>query len=295
MSSQLKIVLSTKGDLTEKRVSFTPSMVFINNKSSTIFFPPTVKITSELIKRAVPQAGKELDVFTSRVYFTQFMRYATSRRRFKPISLAKAEEDGIVESNFNFFKDIFFKRNNRIFVGSRGYSIISSKIDLSKSKIPKDSNNLTFKMHVDLNIIDSRNDTFVNRTRLSCKDKRANINEQWEAFFGQPFFDDGLPRNKTLDQQAPAMFTNDQGLAKGRAPKKFKKLAPMVPYAQPGFNPYQPQLPVRGYPNPQQNPFYPIANAKPIANQSTQTGGRKRKTRSRKKKNNRTRKLHANA
>ena len=38
MSSQLKIVLSTKGDLTEKNVSFTPNMVFVKNKSSTIFF-----------------------------------------------------------------------------------------------------------------------------------------------------------------------------------------------------------------------------------------------------------------
>ena len=34
-------------------------------------------------------------------------------------------------------------------------------------------------MHVNLNIIDSRNDTFVNRTRLSCKDKRA-VNDQWK-------------------------------------------------------------------------------------------------------------------
>ena len=291
MSSQLKIVLSTTGDLTEKNVSFTPSMVFVNNKSTSIFFPPTVKITSSLIRRAVPQAGKEIDVFTSRVYFTQFMKYATSKRRFKPISLAKAEEDGVVQSNFNFFKDIFFKRNNRIFIGSRGYSIISSKIDLSKSNIPKDSNNLTFKMHVNLNIIDSRNDTFVNRTRLSCKDKRANINDQWEAFFGQPFFDDGLPRNRTLKQQAPAMFTNDQGLAMGKAPTKLKKLTPMVPYAQPGFNPYQPQLPARGYPSPQQNPFYPIANAKPIANQGTQTGGKRKKTRRKRKKIKGTRRV----
>ena len=291
MSSQLKIVLSTKGDLTEKNVSFTPSMVFVKNKSTTIFFPPTVKITSSLIKLAVPQACKEIDVFKSRVYFTQFMKYATSRRRFKPISLAKAEKDGVVNSNFNFFKDIFFKRNNRIFIGTRGYSIISSKLDLSKSVIPKDSNNLTFKMHIDLNIIDSRNDTFVNRTRLSCKDKRANINDQWEEFFGQPFFDDGLPSNKRLNQQAPAMFTNDQGLAMESAPTKLKKLTPMVPYAQPGFNPYQPQLPVRGYPPPQQNPFYPIANAKPIANQGTQTGGRRKKTRRKKIKNKGTRRV----
>ena len=78
------------------------------------------------------------------------------------------------------------------------------------------------------------------------------------------------------------MFTNDQGLAMGRSPSKLKKITPMVPYAQPGFNPYQPQLPVRGYINPQQNPFYPVAIANPTANQGTQTGGKKKKTRRKK-------------
>lgn len=284
MSSRLNIVFSTKGDLSEKNVSFTPNMVFIKNKSTVIFFPPTVKITKELVKTAVPQAGREIDVFTSRSYFTQFMKYATNKRRFKPISLAKAEETGIVESNFKYFKDIFFKRNNRIFIGTRAYSIISSKLDMSESKIPKDSNNLNFVMHVNLNIIDSRNDTFIQRTKLSCKDKRANINEQWDAFFGEPFFDDGLPENKRLGQQAPAMFTNDQGLALDKRPARYKKLTPFMPYAQPGYNPYQPQLPVRGYLNPQQNPYYPLANAVPVANQGTQTGGKRNKTRRKKKK-----------
>ena len=294
MSSQLKIVLSTRGGLKEKNITFTPNMVFVKNKSNVIFFPPTVKITSSLVKRAVPQAGRELDVFTSRVYFTQFMKYATNKRRFKPITLEQSRRRGIVESNFNYFKNIFFKKNNRIFIGNRGYTIISSNLNLSSSNIPTQSSNLTFKMNVDLNIIDSRKDTFINRTRLSCNDTRANINEQWEAFFGEPYFDDEIPRNKTLNQQAPVMFTNDQGLAIEKAPTKYRKLTPMVPYAQPGFNPYQPQLPVRGYINPQLNPYYPVANAKPIANQGTQTGGKKKKTRRRKIKNNRTRKLHRN-
>ena len=97
-----------------------------------------------------------------------------------------------------------------------------------------------------------------------------------EAFFGQPFFDDGLPTNRSLSQKAPAMFTNDQGLAMGKAPTKLKKLTPMVPYAQPGYNPCQPQLPVE-LSTPSAKSILSYANAKPIANQATQTEENERK------------------
>ena len=295
MSSQLSIKITTTGDLTERNISFRPNMVFIKDSSTTIYFPPTVKITNSLISKAVPEAGTPLSVFTSLSYFTKFMKYATSKRRFKPISLEQAEKQGITKDNFNFFKDIFFKRNNRIFIGGKAYSIISSKLDLETSSIPKNKTNLNFVMSVKLNIINKKNDTYLNRTKLSCKVARQDINDQWEQFFGEPFFDDGLPSSKKISQKAPVMYTSDMGIAEGTAPSKYRKVTPLIPpYIQPGLiNPYQPNINPRGYMPAGQNPFFPTAIAKPIAERGTQTGGKKRnKTKRRKKKIKGTRKIN---
>ena len=254
MSSQLTIKFSTMGDLKENDLSFTPSMVFVKNTSTEIFFPPTVNITQSLISRAVPESGEPLDVFTSRAYFTKFMKYATSKKRFSPISLAEAEKTGVVEHNFNFFKDIFFKRNNRIFIGGKGYNIISSKLDMANSILPKDTSSLIFTMKVRINIADRKKDSFVHRTRLSCSERRLDINEQWEDFFGESFFDDGLPSEKKLSHAAPVMYTSDQGIADGQAPSKLKKLQPYMPGINPG-----------GFMNPMHNPFIPMAQRMPVA------------------------------
>lgn len=254
MSSQLTIKFSTVGDLKENDLSFTPSMVFVKNTSTEIFFPPTVKITQDLISRAVPESGEPLDVFTSRAYFTKFMKYATSKKRFSPISLAQAEKTGVVEHNFDFFKDIFFKRNNRIFIGGKGYNIISSKLDMANSILPKDTSSLIFTMKVRINIADRKKDSFVHRTRLSCSERRLDINEQWEDFFGEPFFDDGLPSEKKLSHAAPVMYTSDQGIADGQAPSKLKKIQPYMPGINPG-----------GFMNPMHNPFIPMAQKMPVA------------------------------
>lgn len=302
MSSQLTIKFSTMGDLKEEDLSFTPSMVFIKNTSTEIFFPPTVKITRSLISRAVPESGEPLDVFTSRAYFTKFMKYATSKKRFTPISLAEAEKSGVVEHNFNFFKDIFFKRNNRIFIGSKGYNIISSKLDMANSILPQDTSNLIFTMKVRINIADRTKDSFGHRTRLSCSEQRLNINEQWEYFFGEPFFDDGLPSEKKLSHATPVMYTSDQGIADGEAPTKLKKLQPYMPGINPGgfMNPiHNPFIPMaQRMPAAQAMPFaqgMPVATAPPAMYQQPQTvkGGKKRKkTKRRKKKIKGTRKVN---
>ncbi len=260
-NSILAIRFSTTGDIIKNDVIFSPNMVFQKiRKDLTIYFPPTVKITKTLLDNSVKENTNPIDIFTSRSYFLQFMAYSTNRRRFKPISLQKAVDTGVVKHNMEFFKKLFFKKENRIFIDGRAYTILSSKLNIEDSLLPKNKSLLQYIMRVNIKVIEKKKDTYLNRTKLSCKDKRANINEQWEAFFGEPFFDSGLP--ETRDKRAPVMYTGDNmGIADAARPKKLIPIARMVPpYANPGFqNPYQPM-------NYNRAPSYPIAQTRPYAN-----------------------------
>lgn len=291
MSSQLNIIINTKGTLTENNITFTPSMVFRKETRNTIYFPATVKITDSLIRKAVPSAGTGLQVFLSSSYFNDFIQYATNRRRYTPITLQEAEDTGIIEDNFKYFKDIFFLKNNRLFINGKAYNIINSKLDMTNSVLPKDKNNLNFTMSVDINIIESKNDSYVNRKRINCSERRNDIDEQWIKFFGYPLFDTRKAMAANLSQKAPVMFSSDDtGLTQKKSNvARYKRATRFVPstaaiptYAQPGLtNPYQPTINPYGFMPQQNNPF-----ANDQANPSV--GGRK--SRRRKKYNRRTRK-----
>ena len=322
-NSMLSIRFSTTGDIIKNDNVFSVRMVFPKMKSSTqIYFPPTVKITKTLLENSVKETTNPLDIFTSRSYFLQFMAYSTNKRRFKAISLEEAVKTGVVEHNMEFFKKLFFKKENRIFIDGRAYTILSSKLNIKKSiLLPFNRRSLEYFMNVDLKVIERKNDTYVNRTKLTCKEKRADINKQWEAFFGESFFDSGLPEMRT--KRAPVMYTGDNmGIADAARPKKLIPIAKMVPpYANPGFqNPYQPmnynRLP--SYPMAQSRPYYqnqsfpmtnPIPSAPPASpnnskprimpdgiplrrQASTPFGGGKKKTKRRKKKIKGTRKVN---
>lgn len=323
-NSILAIRFSTTGDIIKNDGVFSPNMVFQKmNKDLTIYFPPTVKITKTLLENSVKENTNPIDIFTSRSYFLQFMAYSTNRRRFKPISLQKAIDTGVVKHNMEFFKKLFFKKENRIFIDGRAYTILSSKLNIEDSLLPTNKGSLRYIMRVNIKVIEKKKDTYLNRTKLSCKDKRANINEQWEAFFGEPFFDSGLP--ETRDKRAPVMYTGDNmGIADAARPKKLIPIARMVPpYANPGFqNPYQPMNYniAPSYPIAQTRPYYqnqsfpmtnpiPIPSAPPaspynskprimsdgiplMSQKATTFGGGKKKTKRRKKKIKGTRKVN---
>lgn len=266
MSSKLNIIINTDGTLKEKNVDFTPSMVFHKENRNIIYFPPTVKITDSLIKKSVPDAGSSLQVFLSTSYFNDFIRYSTNRRRYTPITLKEAEDTGIVESNFRFFKNIFFKPNNRIFIDGKAYNIINSNIDMNKSELPESKEELNFTMVVDLKVIESKNDSYINRKRINCSERRNEIDEQWIKFFGYPLFDKRKMIPTKTSQKAPVMFSSDNtGLTQKRSNvSRYKRATRFIPsaaiptYAQPGMsNPYQPTNNPYGFMPQQSNPFFP--------------------------------------
>ena len=100
MVSYLVMKLDINGDYTTK-INFTPSMSDRSSRKDKIFFPPTFKITNEIIKNAVPDAADPKDVFTSKTMYMRLVTYATDPKRgYKAITLKDARP--ITEANIKY-------------------------------------------------------------------------------------------------------------------------------------------------------------------------------------------------
>ena len=280
--STITIKINTIGDVVKNNMTFTPSMIDPDMKATTIYMPPTFRLSDSLIKKAVKDSSSVKEILTTPSMFQSLVRYSTDRAKgYKRISLQEAEESGIVESNYKFMQQLWLKKGKRIFIDDRAYDIITSTIN--DTTMPESSKNLQFQMSVDLRVIQSKRNNLVNRTKMTCDDKRARINQLYEDLFGAPFFN---YRDSSLKQNAaPVMYSGPKtGIATARSPGKTKQPKQTNPFAPYGTK-------VQGVaPYGMMPAAIPVAYA--IPQQQTagaHAGGRRKNKTSRRKRNGRRR------
>ena len=269
--STITIKINTIGDVVKNDMTFTPSMIDPDMKATTIYMPPTFRLSDSLIKKAIKDASSVKEILTTPSMFQSLVRYSTDRAKgYKRITLQESEESGIVESNYKFMQQLWLKKGQRIFIDDRAYDIITSTI--KNTTMPESSQNLQFKMNIDLRVIQSKNNNLVNRTKMTCDDKRERINQLYEDLYGIPFFN---YRDPSLNQStAPVMYSGpNTGIATSRSPGKTKP-----PKQTNNFAPYG-MIPAA----------MPVAYAIPQQQTAiTTTGGRRKNKTSRRKRKRRS-------
>ena len=280
--STITIIINTIGDAVKNNIIFTPSMINPDMKVTTIYMPPTFKLSNSLIKKAVKDSTSVKDVLTSPSMFHALVKYSTDTAKgYKRITLQQAKESGIVKSNFKFMQQLWLNKGQRIFIDDRAYDIITSTI--KNTTVPDSRQNLQFIMEVDLRVIQSKRNNIVSRTRMTCDDKRMRINQLYNDMFGVQFF--GL-RDSSLKQSAPVMYSGPKtGIATAQSPSKINKPPNSIPYAP--YAPYDTRIQfIPSYRMmPAANPYmYPVPQQ-----QSLPRGGRKNKNRSTRSKRTRMR------
>lgn len=248
--SSINININTIGDVIRNNISFKPSMSDTNIKSSVIYFPPTFILTNKKILKAVGDSSSVREILTTSTMFEKLVKYYTDRSKgYKKISLTQAVSLGIIDKNFEFMRNLWFKNNSQIVIDDRVYNIIKSNI--TKTKLPMDKLNLRFEMTVDLKLIRKDRDSMVNRQKISCDKQRENIDNIYESLYGVPFFN--YRENSTKPQNAPVMYSSDKGRTTGRTQTAS-------PYVPPQYNvrptpfyivPATNNLPPQGYSQPQ--------------------------------------------
>lgn len=272
--STITIKINTIGDVVKNNLTFTPSMIDPEMKATTIYMPPTFRLSESLIKKAVKDSSSVKEILTTPSMFHSLVRYSTDRAKgYKKITLQQAEQSGIIKSNYKFMQQLWLKKGKRIFIDDRAYDIITSTI--KNTTMPNSSKNLQFKIDIDLRVIQSKRNNLVNRTKMSCDDKRENINQIYEDLYGVPFFN---YRDPSLKQSAaPVMYSGPKtGIATARSPgktKQPKQTNPFAPYGNKvqGVAPYgmmPAAVPIA----------YAIPQPQPQPGKTTTGGTRKNKT-----------------
>lgn len=267
--SYIDIIINTVGDVVRKQVSFKPSMIDMNIKSTNVYFPPTFVLTNKKILKVVKETSSVPEILTSATMFDTLVKYYTDRAKgYKRINLEQANSLGIIDKNFEFMLKLWFKPNSQIIIDNRAYNIIKS--DITNTKLPNNRSNLRFEMRVNLKLIRKDRDSRINRQKMSCEQQRDDINTIYETLYGVPFF--SYREKSTKPQNAPVMYTNDKGQTTGKTQTKS-------PYVPPQYNitntpfymvPANTNLPPPAYPPP----AYPPPAYPP---QYTRRGGYKRR------------------
>lgn len=232
MSYLLSFEINTKGDFETTQGKYI-------DYNKTIYFIPTIKLTKELASGFINldkdlKATKDYKkIFTSMNKFISFINYISNiknNKDYKKLTLKQAKEQGIIESNIEFIKNIFFYPKNDYYIYGRKYIIYSSNLLLPTLRIVKGtgtttnesttafassnifsgstpvSNNTTYKIVVELVLLDaSKQDLEGDFRKLSCNEKA-----------------------KMLDKEALELFDFSLNLAK-EEPVKFSKTMKTTP------------------------------------------------------------------
>ena len=274
MVSYLTMKLDIDGDY-KGNITFTPNMTDNTIKSKEIFFPPMFKLSNSLISKAVPDSTSSKEVLTSQGMYTRLVKYATDTTRgYKKISIQDADKGGIIEDNMKYMMKLWLPNNSSIMLNNRTYNIVTSRFEKKGSIIGQPTN---YTATIKVRVIQKERDNFVDRQRMTCDDKRAEIDKMYQELFGGIFFSYRDPSTKDM-RMAPTMQTNNYGQTTGTTQIAQNNYAPT---GRPGVAPYG------------MMPAIPIAFAQPVV---MPRGGKKsrklrrKKTRRRRKRKGKTRK-----
>ena len=225
MSYLLSFEIKTKGDFETEKDKYI-------DYNKTIYFIPTIKLTKELVTSFVEQdqdlkISKDYQkIFTSMNKFINFVNYASdikNNKGYKKITLKEAKDQGIIKSNIEFIKNIFFYPKGNYYIYGRKYIIYSSTLLLDSLREIKNtgtsvttsfatpsvsgtSRQTTYKIAVELVLLDaSKQDLEGDFRKLSCNEKA-----------------------KMLDKEALELFDFSLNLAKDE-PVKFVKSSRTTP------------------------------------------------------------------
>lgn len=239
MSSIITIKITTDGDYEIKQpIVFNPTM--IGERGTTIYFPPTIKLTKSLFKNTDEEI---ISILTSPVLFSTFINKVVrdDYYKFKKLSLKEAYDKGIVYNNMKFYKELFFNKR-KIYFNGVAFTIRKSSVINSYApvKLPGLNRNLNYEMTVHLSVIKSTRATTMNLMRENCKDKAKRIDDLSMELFGKKL---GIyDEDKVLKELLPAMYTSPEtGFTTEALPKRKDTRVSGLPYQRLSYQglPYQ--------------------------------------------------------
>ena len=118
--------------------------------------------------------------------YTRLVNYAIDTTRgYKKISIQDADKSGIIDENMKYMMKLWLPTNTSIMLDNRVYNIVSTRFE-KKDKVNGQPTKYT--AHIKMRVIQKERDNFVDRQRMTCDDKRAEIDQMYKELFEGIFF-----------------------------------------------------------------------------------------------------------
>lgn len=175
---KIKFDASTIDGIIEKNMTYRPSMSDPNLYSGlqSILFVPTINLDRGMF-------GSELSdndikkIFLSTSQLNDFITRVREKNKIVlPVTMSDAKKRGIIYNNIKFLLDLFFKKGTSLYIYQTKYIINNYKWD-GQYKLTSMTTYTPPSVDINIQIVLHKGDelSFINSTRLNCKQKRDNI------------------------------------------------------------------------------------------------------------------------
>lgn len=222
MSTNILVVnfdASTLKGLIKKDQRYKPVMSNPSLYSSfpNILFIPSIRLNKGLFDKDLGEDDIK-KIFLSPVQFDNFITRLKEKNLYKPLSISDAKSKGIIYNNIKFILDLFFKKNDKITLGTQTFLINNyqwnNKYTLTPvpdKKAPIVNVSISLILHKGTDSL-----TFTESTRLSCMQQKESIISEYRQLVGlQP-----IPKKTAPSSSIPPDKPVNPPSSNYRKPKK---------------------------------------------------------------------------
>jgi hypothetical protein len=160
-----------------KDMKYTPTMSNpqLYSLFPNILFIPSIRLKRELFDKNLGDDDIK-KIFLSSAQMNNFITRLQEEKKYEPISIASAEQKGIVSNNINFVLDLFFNKGSTFFIYQTQYIINNYKWNYKYELIPIPGQTVPIVSIKILFVLQQGKQlSFVDSTRLNCMQKRESI------------------------------------------------------------------------------------------------------------------------
>ncbi len=188
MNNVLTIVFNAntiKGRIIDNMV-YSPSMSNpqLYSEFPNILFVPTIKLTTKLFGSNMSDDDMK-KLFLSPSRFNQFISFVKDQYNIKPIAIKRAEDLGVIRNNIQFILNLFFNKNNSLFLNDKQYTINNYIWNQKYDLMYVENNKITqVTANIDIVLHEGKQLSFIDSTRLNCQQQQKSIMRDYYKLVG---------------------------------------------------------------------------------------------------------------
>jgi len=149
-----------------------------------LLFIPTIRLRKGLFDKDLGEDDIK-KIFLSPIQFDNFITRLKEKNLYQTLKISEAQAKGIIYNNIKFILDLFFKKNDKLTLGTQTFLINNYQWNNKYTLTPVASQKAPI-VNISISFILHKGDslTFTESTRLNCMQKRDSIINEYRELVG---------------------------------------------------------------------------------------------------------------